>query len=706
MNVFRSIVVMALALASLALAQTQVQPAPASATDAGQSKPPAKSAEALKRPLLSLPYSPSLDVTSMDKSFDPCVDFYKYSCNGWIKKNPIPGDQASWDVYGKLADENQQYLWGLLQTAALPRAKRTPAEQKIGDYFSACMDEPAIERAGAAPLKPELDSIAALKSANQLGNLLGRLHLAVRGSGMMFGFGSDQDFGDATQVIAFATAGGLGLPDRDYYTKDDTKSEDIRKKYVAHVQRMFELLGDSPAAAAQNSQTVMRIETTLAKASLTRVERRDPHKLYHKMKVADLQALTPAFRWRDYFSAAGVGNTSELNVTEPEFYKQLGLLQTSEPLSNWQTYLRWHLVQSRAPYLSSKFVQADFDFFRKYLRGVEANRPRWKRCVNYVDRDLGEALGQVFVAKTFGPEVKKATVDMVKQIDDAMEGRIRNLDWMGDETKKQALEKLHGMRNKIGYPDKWRDYSSLNIVRGDFIGNVARSTVFESKRELTKIGKPVDKGEWGMTPPTVNAYYNPQMNDINFPAGVLQPPLYDFKLDDAPNYGNTGATIGHELTHGFDDEGRQFDAQGNLRDWWTAEDAKQFEQRASCVVDQYATYTIVDNIKINSKLTEGEDVADLGGTILGYVAWKNATKDKDLKPIEGFSPDQRFFIGMAQWACGDERVENKRVNAITNPHSPLEFRINGVVSNMPEFQQAFSCKQGQPMVNAKVCQIW
>ncbi len=686
-----------LSLSVLAVAQAQSKPSSAAQV---------KAAEPEKKPLSALPYSPSLDVSSMDTSADPCTDFYAYTCNGWIKKNPIPADQASWDVYSKLADENQQYLWSLLEIAAVPNSKRTDSEQKIGDFFSSCMDEPAIERAGISPLKFELDAITALKSVDQLGNLVGHLHLAIQGSGMMFGFGSDQDFGDATQVIAFAFAGGLGLPDRDYYTKDDAKSEEIRKKYVAHVEKMFELLGDSSEVAANNARTVMRIETALAKVSLTRVERRDPHKLYHKIKVEDLQAFTPSFKWNDYLAAAGISNTKELNVTEPGFYKQLGTLLSSEPLSNWQNYLRWHLVRARAPYLSSAFVQADFDFYRKFLRGVETNRPRWKRCVNYVDRNLGEALGQVFVAKTFGPKMKQSTLEMVRQIDDAMESRIRELSWMGDATKKQAIEKLHGMRNKIGYPDKWRDYSSLKIVRGDFSGNVARGTVFESKRELAKIGKPVDRGEWGMTPPTVNAYYNPQMNDINFPAGVLQPPLYDFKLDDAPNYGNTGATIGHELTHGFDDEGRQFDAQGNLRDWWTAEDAKEFNQRASCVVDQYAQYTVIDNIKINSKLTLGEDVADLGGTIIAYGAWKNAEKGKDLQPIQGFTSDQRFFIGMAQWACGDQRAENKRVNAITDPHSPPQYRINGVVSNMPEFQQAFSCKAGQPMVNQRTCQIW
>jgi endothelin-converting enzyme/putative endopeptidase len=401
-----------------------------------------------------------------------------------------------------------------------------------------------------------------------------------------------------------------------------------------------------------------------------------------------------------------VPQQSEINVTEPKFFQQVETLLKTRGIADWKTYLRWHLAREKSPYLSSAFVKADFDFYRKYLRGVTEMQPRWKRCVQYVDRELGEALGQVFAQKTFTPETKARALAMTKEIDQAMEADLQQLTWMGPETRQQALAKLHGMVNKIGYPDKWRDYSSLDIVRGDFLGNRDRATIFESKRELAKIGKPVDRTEWLMTPPTVNAYYDSQMNDINFPAGVLQPPLFDPKMDDAPNYGNTGATIGHELTHGFDDEGRQFDAKGNLRDWWTKQDAAQFEKRAACVVSEYAQFTVVDDIKLNSKLTEGEDVADLGGTLLAYIAWKNATRGQTLKPIGGLSPEQRFFIGMAQWACGDERPESKRLNAITNPHSPLEDRINGVVSNMPEFQKAFACKPGQPMVRAQACRVW
>jgi len=642
----------------------------------------------------------------MDRSVDPCTDFFRYSCGAWLKKNPIPPDQASWDVYSKLSQDNQLFLWGILDQASKPSAGRSLVETEIGDYFNACMDESAVEKAGAAPLKPGLEEIAALRSLRDLPAYLGREHLNIAGSHMLFGFGSNQDFADSSRIIAFASAGGLGLPDRDYYVKTDAKSQETRQKYVEHMQRMFELLGDAPQIAQAHSQTVMDIETALAKVSLTRVEKRDPYKLFHKMTRAQLQALTPAFQWAVYFKTSNVPDTSTINVTEPAFYKQLQTLLQSHSLADWKTYLRWHLVHAKAPTLSSAFVMANFDFYNKYLRGLEELPPRWKRCVRGVDADLGEALGQVFVQKTFGPDTKQRALVMTQGIEAAMESEIRQLPWMGDATKQRALEKLHSIINKIGYPDKWRDYSSIKIGRDDYFGNVERATAFESRRELAKIGKPVDKTEWQMTPPTVNAYYDPQMNDINFPAGVLQPPLFDPKLDDAPNFGDTGATIGHELTHGFDDEGRQFDAQGNLKDWWTKRDAEEFQKRADCVSEQYSSYIIVDDIRINGKLTLGEDAADLGGTFLAYLAWKTATKGQNLQPSDGLTPDQRFFVGMAQWACGDERPETKRLNAITNPHSPLEYRINGVVSNMPEFGQAFACRVGQPMVRAKPCKIW
>ncbi len=657
-------------------------------------------------PLTALPYTPSLDVLSMDRTVDPCSNFYRYACDGWIRNNPIPPDQAVWNVYSKLQHENERFLWGLLEQAAKPDPGRSVVEREIGDFFGACMNETEIEKSGAAPLRPELDEIAGLKSIRQLPELLARLHLHIDGDHMLFGFGSNQDFGDSTQVIAFASAGGLGLPDRDYYTNTDAKSRETRQKYLEHVQQMFTLLGDSPQRAAANAKTIIEIETALAEASLTRVEQRDPYKLYHMLTKAELQALMPSFRWDIYFHAAGARAISSVNVTQPKFFQEVQVLLQSRSLADWKTYLRWHLVHEKAPYLSSQFVQTNFEFYGKYLRGLKEIQPRWRRCVRYVDHNLGEALGQVFVEKTFTPDVKQRALAMTAEIETAMESEIKQLPWMSDATKRQALEKLHTIVNKIGYPDKWRDYSSIKIIRDDLPGNMDRTTAFEFHRQLAKIGKPVDRGEWQMTPPTVNAYYDPQMNDINFPAGVLQPPLFDPKMDDAPNYGNSGATIGHELTHGFDDEGRQFDAHGNLHDWWTEQDAAGFTERAACVSDQYAQYTVIDGIKINSKLTLGEDLADLGGTLLAYIAWKHATRAEDLKSIAGFTPEQRFFIGMAQWACGDERPENKRLKAITDPHSPDEYRINGVVSNMLEFSTAFSCKVGQPMVRSQACRVW
>ncbi len=662
-------------------------------------------ASAQETPLTSLPYTPSLDTRFIDRSADPCVDFYKFACGKWNSLNPIPPDQPRWDVYSKLGQENQRFLWGILEQAAKPAPSRTPNEQKTGDFFAACMNEAAIEKAGAAPLKPDLDAIAALKRTAELPALLGRLHVESQSS-ILFDFGSSQDFEDSNQVIAFASAGGLGLPDRDYYTNADAKSREIRARYLQHVAAMFTLLGDAPEAAKAEAQTVMDIETALAKASLTRVQKRDPYNLFHKLSQADVLKLAPSFGWTAYWNAIRLTPPPVVNVTEPDFYKEVEHQLGARSIAEWQTYLRWHVAHAKAAYLSSAFVKANFDFYSKYLRGVAEMQPRWKRCVRYVDMDLGEALGQVFVQKTFTPETKARALAMVKQIEAAMETDLNQLTWMGPETKKQAFAKLHVVVNKIGYPDKWRDYSSVRVTRDDFLGDVDRAVAFESRRQLAKIGKPVDRGEWMMSPPTVNAYFDPQMNDINFPAGVLQPPLYDPKMDDAPNYGNTGATIGHELTHGFDDEGRQFDAKGNLKDWWTKQDAAEFNKRAACVVDQYAQYTVVDDIKINSKLTLGEDVADLGGTLLAYMAWKNATQGKELQPIDGYTPDQRFFIGMAQWACGDERPENKRLNAITDPHSPNEYRINGVVSNMPEFSKAFSCKTGQPMARANACRVW
>ncbi len=656
------------------------------------------------------PYTAVLDVQSMDKTVDPCVDFFTYSCGGWLKNNPIPADQAAWDAYGKLLEENRQVLRQILEAAAVPSPKRSAEEQKIGDYYASCMDEAAIEKLGATPLKADLNRIARLKSKADLPGELAHLHPndvgSFLGRASLFSFGSDQDAKNSSEFIAEVDQGGIGLPDRDYYFKDDAKSQEIRKQYLAHVQKMLELVGDKPAQAAAEAQTVMRIETALAKASLTRVERRDPNKVYHKMTREELQALSPSFAWDRYFAEVGLPGAKSLNVAVPEFVKGMDAELKSEDLASWKVYLRWHLVHAQARYLSSAFVNEDFDFYDHILSGTKEIQPRWKRCVRFVDRQLGEALGKVYVQKTFSPETKQRALVMVQQIETEMGKEIQQLPWMSPATKEQALIKLHAVTNKIGYPDHWRDYSALQVVRGDALGNGERGTAFEFRRELNKIGKPVDRGEWLMTPPTVNAYYNSQMNDINFPAGVLQPPLYDPRSDDAPNYGNTGGTVGHELTHAFDDEGRQFDAQGNLRDWWTAEDAKEFEKRASCTSDQYSQYVIVDDIKINGKLTLGEDTADLGGLLLAYLAWQDETRGKELPAMDGFTPEQRFFIGYGQSWCSAERPEVQRLRATVDPHSPAKYRANGVVSNMPEFQKAFACEVGAPMVRENRCRIW
>jgi endothelin-converting enzyme/putative endopeptidase len=659
-----------------------------------QDQPPANIQDRAKQPVL--------DVTSMDTSVDPCVDFFAYSCNGWIKRNPIPPDQSNWSAYAKVQDENRIELRSILDAAAAETRERPAYRQKIGDYYASCTDENAIDALGARPLQGALAKIEAIQSKKDLSEAVGEL----ASQSALFNFRSDQDYKNSAEVIAEADQGGLGLPDRDYYFKDDAKSVELRKAYVAHVQKMLELLGHAPAAASAEAKKILEIETELARGSITRVERRDPKNLYHRMSAEDFQKLSPNFQWSVYFAKVGMPQLKSLNVETPAFFQAMSQLIEKEDLAAWKTYLAWHVVHANARFLSTAFVNEDFNFFGKTLQGRQELQPRWKRCVEDVDNDLGEALGQAYVEKYFSPDAKRQVLTMVTEIESAMQQDIDGLPWMSPETKKNALEKLHAVVNKIGYPDKWRDYRKLEIKRGDEIGNVRRASQFEFDRELAKIGKPVDREEWGMTPPTVNAYYDPQKNDVNFPAGILQPPLFDSASDAAPNYGNTGGTIGHELTHGFDDQGRQFDATGNLRDWWTEKDGKEFEQRASCISDQYSKYVIVDDIKINSKLTLGEDVADLGGLILAYMAWKEDTKAQKLEPLEGLTPEQRFFIGYGQSWCGSTRDETKRLRATVDEHSPEKYRANGVVTNMPEFQTAFHCKTGAPLAPANRCRVW
>ena len=647
-------------------------------------------------------HSSVLNVEWLDRTVDPCVDLFTFSCGKWIQSNPIPPDQSSWGIYNKLQDDNLKQLRELLEATSAPSPARSSNAQKIGDYYASCMDETAIDALGIKPLQPELLRIEQLQAKKDLATVVA----SMIGEGTPFRIDSEQDFKDSSIVTAAVDQRGLGLPDRDYYLKQDQKSKDLRAAYVAHVQKMFELLGDKPELAATEAQSAMKIETALARGSMTRVDRRDPKKIYHFMSVAELEKLTPAFGWKEYFRQIGLSGISSLNVAVPEFFKTLNSQIEQQDLATWKSYLRWHAIHANATSLSSAVVNENFNFFGKTLQGKEQLPPRWKRCTNDVDDDLGEALGQVYVEKYFSPEAKKQVLEILQGIQKAMDADIHSLPWMSEETKRRALEKLQSMANKIGYPDKWRDYRQLEIKRGDHMGNSLRARRFKFDRDLAKIGKPVDRQEWQMTPPTVNAYYDPQKNDINFPAGILQPPLFDPKSDAAPNYGNAGSTIGHELTHGFDDEGRQFDAQGNLKDWWTTIDGKEFDRRASCISDQYSQYTVIDDIKINGKLTLGEDVADLGGTLLAYLAWKEATKDQKRESIDGFTPDQRFFIAYGQQWCSSNKDETKRLRAAIDPHSPDQYRANGVVSNMPEFREAFHCKLGQPMVRENACRVW
>lgn len=648
---------------------------------------------------------PSFDTSALDRTADPCADFYQFSCGGWVKNNPIPPDQAVWGRFSELGEYNRQVLHEILENAA-KATKRTANEQKIGDYYASCMDEDGINKKGIAVLKLEFDRINGLTSKADLPALVAHLHLEQ--VNVFFNFTSGADFKNAKEVIGQADQGGLSLPERGYYLKTDPKSVELRKAYQEHVTNMFKLLGDTPEKAAAEAQTVMKIETALAQGSMDVVERREPSNIYHKMSEQDWQALSPGFSFTKYLTDLGAPSLTSLNVAVPDFYKALDTQLKDISLDDIKTYLRWHVVHSQATILPTDFVNENFNFFGKTLTGAKELRARWKRCVAATDGDLGEALGDAYVAKVFPPEAKARTLKMVKALEEALRQDITTLPWMTEETRKQALIKLDAIQNKIGYPSKWRDYSTLKIVRGDAIGNSLRSNEFEARRQFNKIGKPLDKQEWQMTPPTVNAYYDPTENDINFPAGILQPPFYDFKADDGLNFGGIGAVIGHELTHGFDDQGSQFDKDGNLRNWWTEADTKAFNEREQCIVDEYSSFIVTDDVHLNGKLTLGENTADNGGLRIADMALQNTEKAEGKEPgkIDGFTQEQRLFLGWGQIWCQNQTDQVARLRAQVDPHSPGNNRVNGVVRNMPEFQRAWGCKTGQPMVAENACHVW
>jgi len=661
-----------------------------------------------------IPELHGFDMSAMDRTAAPCDDFYQFVCGNWIKMNAIPPDQGRWGRFNQLAERNRLVAKQILEKASANDPKRDAVHQKIGDYYQACMDEKAVNEKGLKPLQQELDRIDGVHDRESAIEELAHLH-AIGVRQLAFFFSSSPDMHDANNVIAYADQGGLGLPDRDDYLKDDANSKEKRDKYLTHVTNVLKLAGDSNAEG--DAKLVMDLETKLAQASMDRIERRKPENRDHKMTVAQFSALAPDVEFERYVKETTSPSFDSLNVGNPDFFKQLNSLSNSVDLDEWKAYFRWHLLHEFAGVLSDPFVQENFDFYGKYLGGAKELEARWKRCVRLTDQQLGEALGQPYVAEEFTPADKARMLKMVGEIETALKKDIESLDWMTPDTKKQALAKLAAIRNKIGYPSKWRDYSTLNIVRGDFLGNVERANTFEVNRQLAKIGKPLDRNEFGMTPPTVNAYYSPPYNDINFPAGILEPPFFDKTADDAVNLGGIGAVIGHELTHGFDDQGRKYDAEGNLRDWWTPVDARAFEERVGCIDQEYSSFEPLPGVHVRGKLTLGENTADNGGVRVAMRALHNMQAEQSKsgkggaqeltsKSIHGFTPEQRLFIGFGQIWCEKQTDAALRQQVQTNPHSPGQFRVVGVVQNSEEFAKAFSCKPGQKMVSEKACRVW
>jgi putative endopeptidase len=655
----------------------------------------------------------SFDLSAIDTTADPCVDFYQYACGNWINQNPIPSDQTVWTRSFSLLQLRDQYLlWKDLDAAA--SAPQTPLQKQYGDFYASCMDTATIEKLGLEPIQGSWKQIAALGSTREIPALLAWLENRGTPDGF-FEFGVTQDEKDSSQQIAEAGQGGLSLPDRDYYLADSPHLAEIRAAYVEHVKKMFALAGDSPDQAAKEASSVMEIETALAKASMSRVDRRDPEKVYHIYTVDDFRKLTPEFDWKIYFGSIGIGSFDTLNVAQPDFFKGLSALLAGEPLDAWKSYLRWQVLHGEATNLSSAFFDENFRFFGQTLVGQKVPQPRWKQCTAATDAALGEAVGQDWVKENFPPAAKESMDKLVAALEKALADDMRDLPWMSDATKKAAEEKLAMIRNKIGYPEKWRDYSSVKVRRGTYEENQEQAALFERNYEFAKLGKPVDEKEWGMTPPTVNAYYNPSFNDINFPAGILQPPFFDFNADPAVNFGGIGSGIGHEMTHGFDDQGSQFDGKGNLHEWWTAADRKAFTERTDCVADEYSGFEAAPAhgdtpaAHLNGRLTLGENTADNGGLRIAFEALLDALAEEHKSiddKIDGFTEAQRYFIGFAQLWCQNRTEAIARQRALTDPHSPGRWRVNGTVQNFDAFGKAFGCKKGQPMVPENSCRVW
>jgi putative endopeptidase len=652
-----------------------------------------------------------IDPSSMDPSVKPGDDFFLYADGGWIKRTEIPPEYSRWGSFNELIERNNDALHAIAEKAANTHVdpKLAPETQKVGDFYTSGMDEKTIESIRTKPLEDEFKSIDAMNDGNDLQKEIAHLHTI--GVDALFDFGSGQDDKDSTHEIAQAVQGGLGLPDRDYYTKTDDASKKLRDQYVDHVTKMLTLLGTPAGMSTDQAQKILALETSLAQASRTRVELRDPQKNYNKMPLSQLQNLTPDWNWSNYFKDINLLAPTDINVHQPEFFKAADDIFKSTPMENWKAYLRWYLIDATAPELSKNFVDENFNFKERILLGTPQIKPRWKRVVISEDGAIGEALGKLYVGFYFPAEAKKRALELVNNLKEALADRIKTLEWMDEPTKQAALKKLAAFTVKIGYPDKWLDYSLLRIDRGPFVLNAMRAAKFESTRELNKIGKPVDRTEWGMTPPTVNAYYNPKMNEIVFPAGILQPPFFYANADDAVNYGGIGAVIGHEMTHGFDDQGRQYDEVGNLRDWWSPQSAEEFKKRARAIIDQFNEYEPLPGLHVNGELTQGENIADLGGLKLAYAALQKALakhpEPRDQK-IDGFTPEQRFFLSFATIWKSKQRDEDLKLRLNTDPHSPARYRVNGPLSNLSEFQKVFNIPDGSPMVRGtdKRVNIW